>query len=443
MAGSSIVAIGSASVTTTGALTDQLLKQIASVTAQYNVVTVAGGSTSLPASDGNYDQVLTVPATDTGLISVPGGYAAVIYLGTGSLVSNDPKEAIIGDLTYTGHAGTVIGTQSAGGTGANGVVSNNSNGAMMSFATGNELIFAEGAGDTLTFDSGFASVLGGSAASATVGAAATVLGFFGDTNTINAAAGVSTLIAGANNVVQLGLGSVALAAGGTIMGGAGDDTVFATGNNVYQGSAASTGSSVFIGGTGTSTVYTAQNEVAFGGPSGDDYIVKQGGSFQLVGFGGADSVQGGGTGSQITVWANAGEKLTVTSSIAGGTYVIAGNNVNMNLSGSQGSDKVVTSDMYFSGQSSVAMSTAGQDTVVLFSPEQFGATGGPATITVSNWQASDVFLLYSFGVAGGYTDADVTSALQQLASGNSFTLTDGTTVQFTGLKPDASHLVHF
>jgi hypothetical protein len=53
-----------------------------------------------------------------------------------------------------------------------------------------------------------------------------------------------------------------------------------------------------------------------------------------------------------------------------------------------------------------------------------------------NWQSSDVMDL-----SIGYTSADAAGAQAALAGGaSSFTLTDGTTVQFMGNKP--TNIVH-
>lgn len=53
----------------------------------------------------------------------------------------------------------------------------------------------------------------------------------------------------------------------------------------------------------------------------------------------------------------------------------------------------------------------------------------------------DVLDLTSFGIpSAGYTQATANSANQQLAAGHSFTLSDGTTVVFTGTaKPTVIH----
>ena len=82
------------SVSTSGALTGQLLGQFANALSVSSAQTVAAGATSLPASDGKYDQTLIIPASMGGTISVPSGYEFVIYQGTaGTLSSSDAKKS--------------------------------------------------------------------------------------------------------------------------------------------------------------------------------------------------------------------------------------------------------------------------------------------------------------------------------------------------------------
>ena len=84
------------------------------------------------------------------------------------------------------------------------------------------------------------------------------------------------------------------------------------------------------------------------------------------------------------------------------------------------------------------MSNAGNDSLVLFSADQFGMTHAAHTLTIMNWQASDMLDL-TFATAGGntigYQASDATAMQKALASGSSYTLPDGTTVTFQGAKP--------
>lgn len=92
------------------------------------------------------------------------------------------------------------------------------------------------------------------------------------------------------------------------------------------------------------------------------------------------------------------------------------------------------------------MSGVGNDTLVLFAGSEVG--GAPATsqtLTIANWQASDVLDLTAATVNGhavGYTTGDQTAAQQALGSGQSVTLSDGTTLVFSGARPAAGEIWH-
>ena len=79
------VAVGSVSVSTSGALTGQLLDQFAYALSVSSAVTIGAGGT-LPAATGS-DQTLIIPASLGGTISVPSGYESVIYQGTAGILA--------------------------------------------------------------------------------------------------------------------------------------------------------------------------------------------------------------------------------------------------------------------------------------------------------------------------------------------------------------------
>jgi len=441
------VSIGSVSVSTSGALTGQLLEQFASALSVAGAPLVASVSTAgtaqspitLPGPTGG-QTVLTIPATDQGIISIPAGYKFVVYKGTGHLVGGDANTVIIGAGT---NSGTVVATDP---------------GAVVAMATGNEMVFGTASAQSYRFDTGFDTLLAnGAGDTLTMDGAASLFAFFNDGGSFTQTGGASTIVAGgaaatmnasagqtefwssANNAVSLGSGSAIVlgnASGTTsVTAGAGSDTVVAVNTMNYKGG---TGNSLFVGGSGMSTVYTATNETAYGGTGGDVMSIASGSKLLFVGGGGADSLMGGTIAP--TVWGNKNENLTVTDSVAGGNYVLFGNNDQMNLQNSGGGSHIIALDgAPFAGNASLTMSSAGNDSLVLFSPEQFGLTHQPATITVMNWQASDVLDL-TFATIGsktfGYTAADQQTAQTALGSGNSFTLSDGTTVVFQGAKPN-------
>jgi hypothetical protein len=235
----------------------------------------------------------------------------------------------------------------------------------------------------------------------------------------------ASVYAGSGNTEFYNTGGIS-----TVLGSSGADTVLAGGGGVlYAGGA---GKSVFIGGDGFSTVYAASNEVAYGGSGGEQIILSQGDTLLFLGGAGKDSIIGGSNSVAPTVWGNNGNDLTVYSSTPGALYVLYGANDTMNLSWAGGSAHIVAMNGGpFAGNDSLVMASAGNDSLVMFAGAEFGLQTGPHTITVANWQSSDVLDL-----SDGYTSADAAGAQKALAGGaSSFTLADGTTVQFTGSKP--------
>jgi hypothetical protein len=446
-------------------LTGQLLLQFQSVLSASNAVTVPSVSTAgtttapvtLPAAPvttpAQPTNTLIIPSSDSGVISVPAGYQFVIYMGTGQLVGGDASQVVIGDLNYSGNAGTIMGT----GTGI-GTVSATGANARIAMATGNEVVLALAAAQTMSFDSGYDTVVAtGAGDSVSVDAAASVIGYFnnaanfditGGSSTIVAGVGVNTLSATSGNAVLFGsnagnsvlggsgnVGFLNAAGQSTFTAGSGSDTVFAQGGVLYNGS---TGNSLFVGGPGMSTVFAAQNETAYGGTGGEVVSLSGTDKLLMVGGGGADTVMGGTVAP--TIWGNTNENLTVTNTAAGGQYVLFGDNNKMDLSGSGGGSHIIGVNFQgFTGNTTLVASNAGNDSVVLFSAKEFGATAGPAhTITISNWQSTDLLDLTFTTIQNqtfGYTAADAQGATTALAAGNSFTLSDGTTVVFQGAKP--------
>jgi hypothetical protein len=468
MSGTTVVSDGGVSVSTAGALTGQLLQQFVSALSVSSAVTVAATSTAgtqgapvtlpaAPTTSGN--NTLVIPSGDSGVISVPGGYQFVIYQGTGSLVGGDANTVVFAN-NYRGPAGTVLATGSAGGRIVNTVA-----GGQIGLAAGNELVFGLADSQGYRFDSGFSTLVStGASEAASVGGTASVLAFFGGASSVMQTGGSATIVANpasstsvvansgntvlwdsnAGDAVTLGSGNaMVLNANGktTITAGSGADTVFGQGSAPSQGGViyhGGSGSSFFIGGPGTSTVYAAANETAFGGTGGGLISVAGNTNLLFIGGGGADTISGSGT-VPPTIWGNAGENLTVNDGAQGGIYILFGNNEQMDLTNTGGGAHILALDgAPFTGNATLTMSSAGNDSLVLFSPDQFGMAHQNATITVMNWQASDLLDL-SFATTGagivGYTDQDVANAQAALASGNQFTLSDGTTVVFQGNKP--------
>ena len=476
-----VVSVGNVSVTTTGTLANTLLQQIASITAGSTEVTVpaavsAGTTTApitLPAAAGT-SPVLTIPATDTGVISIPAGYTAVVYEGTGTLVGGDSLTAIIGGngLNYTGPAGTVI----ANGTGSvTGTIVDSTPGAHIAVADAGENVMGSGEGQVYSFDSGSSTLNSaattqgaGSKQSVSVDGTATLIAYMNGSANFMQSGGNATFVAGpgGNTFTQtagsgeywasaagdsITLGSAAgqeTVAGAnsagvqTLHGGAGADTIFAAGSApgvggvIYYGNSASTSSSFLVAGKGTSTIYTAANETMYGNTGGSYVSLSSGSNLVFLGGGGADTITGNDSTGKATIWGLSNETITSSASVGSAAYIVNGNNSAIDITNSSGGSNFLALDGgVFAGNATLTMSNAGHDGIALFSADVFGLSHVTHTLTIANWQSTDILDLSPAGGASGYGATVAAAAQSALASGNSFTLPDGTTVTFTGNKP--------
>jgi hypothetical protein len=459
MSGSTVLSVGGVTISKAGAMEGAMLAQIASVISAastagtLNVVTVASGAPLPDTTIAGDTNVLVIPADDTGLITAPTGYQYIVYTGDGTVQGTD-NATIIGDLNYVGPAGAVLGGETVP-TGS-GVVTDISPGAVLAFDEGFNLVFGLASAQSYRFDGGYNTLIAtGMGDVVSVDGAASVISYLNGGGTVGQSSGFETIIAGSSvqsmfdiaggdaviwgspggDSVFAGTGNVEFLNGAglsTMTASSGADTVFATGGVVYQGG---TGKSLFIGGSGFSTVFASSNEVAYGGTGGEQIILSQGDTLLFVGGAGSDTIMGADTVAP-TVWGNNGNNLTVISSAPGALYVNYGNDT-MNLASAAGSSHIVAlNGGPFEGNDSLTMSSAGNDSLVMFNGSLFGLPTGDHTITVANWQGSDVMDL-----SDGYTSTDAAGAQAALAGGaSSFTLSDGTTVQFMGNKP--TNIVH-
>jgi hypothetical protein len=431
-----VVSVGNVTIGTNGLLTKTILDSIATLVA-----------TAGPGAVGS------VQAGVSGTVSAPGTTVILDQSrGGATILGGASNQAIIGgdNINYSGSAGTIVaaGTIQGGASGAaGGHVADSTAGALFSFAGGNNTVTAGGASQTVLLDGGanwiwanasgqsitqsggsntVVAVASGSSAASVMASNGdlTFIGGFGTGNDIVSVTGSTTLrgIAGPNGT-------------DTFMAGAGADTIFAVGGAVYHGG---TGSDLFIGGAGTSTLYGASNETVWSGSGGGIYNMSANSSNFFAGGSGSDTVNLA-TGSSTTqVWSGNGETLSIgaAASASGALVVAFGQTTNIDMTGAAGNDTVVLWNAQigagaFSGNQTLTGSNAGHDVFVMFAASPFGAAAaGPHTIVINNWQASDIFDL-----SNGYSAADAQAATQALAAGSSFTLSDGTTVQFNGAKP--------
>ena len=251
------------------------------------------------------------------------------------------------------------------------------------------------------------------------------------------------------------------AAAASITGHSGsNDTVYAFHGVNYDGTQAT--SLLLVGGTdastGANTVAAAANTTIWGGAAGGTYSIG-GGSFFFGGAAGASDTlvesSLSGSGSSFFAYSNSNEQLTLTSvtgaSGNGVNLVVAGDQTTVDATNGAGGDNIwllgisastVAGANALTGAATINGATAGGEHFVLYMDNTVEAAH---TITVNNWQGSDNFdLLHAVGTGSdNYLQADVAaiSAFNAGASGNSFTLSDGTTVTFQGGQP--THITLF
>jgi hypothetical protein len=441
------VAIGGVTVSTSGALTGALFQKFNSVTAAaaanslLNVASPTG--TTFPAPISGDTNVLVINSSVTGSISVPAGYQYIVYNGSGSITGGDSSQAVIGDLNYSGGAGTVAASPTVSSEAES--VNDSAAGAVLSFANGTNTVTAAGAGQTINLDAGASFVLAQQAGdlinqtggSSTINSAASTAG--SDTVMLTGGTMQFNAFGQGNDVVSVGGNASLMVFGGTtgtdsVFGGSGADTVVVN-SGVYTGGS---GKSLFVGGAGSSTVYTAAADTMFGGSGSGMYNFTKGSENLWVGGGGKDvvSLASGTVGAQLFGANNEALTLTGAASSSGAVVVALGATESINMMGTAGGNDVIlwnaiAGGQTFAGNVTLTASSAGKDLFAMFAASTFGAQSvGPHTITIDNWQASD-----TFDISNGYTAAQASEATAALASGSSFTLSDGTTVQFNGAKP--------
>jgi hypothetical protein len=505
MAKATVLSVGGVVVSSSGGQTGALLKSINAAAGGTTPIVVAPTDTSLPAAPTTGGvQTLVIPASYTGPLSIPSGYTYVIYGGAGTVSGGDSNTVLVGNnLTYTGSAGSVVGT------GTGGSVTDNAPGALLSFF-GAYSVSAGGNNDTVKVDpgspvevtltgSGSEIDLGavGGAASASAAAAAAVIATTtvdltapttpgGGADTVKAEVGTSNLLfvktatdiiaTGGSTTVVTGTGGVVTlnSTGGSQLifdhdGGnvinavpateyvtnvsvpastynamaGGADTIFASTAIGYSNAGGTAASLFFLGGAGAVTVSAAAAETVFGGKGGGSYSVGAT-SFEFFGGGGADSISGGVGASSVLAFGSSNENLTITqaASTKGNTFVSFGNNDTINAANAAGGNtwQIVNQTLpaavggTFTGDSTLMGSSAGSDTFVVY----IDGSAPPAhTITIENWQASDVLFisnLASSSQALGASDVAAVNAFQSGGS-SSLTLSDGTTIAFQGAKP--------
>ena len=472
MAGQSTVLSvgGSVTVPSSGQWTAAGIQQVQSLLNANNVVTVLYGTggvppaPSVPAGDfGTY--VLEVPnGTAVGSLAIPDNYGAVI-LGQGSSGSisggtaNTTVLSAASLMSYSGNAGEVVQTATLPGATATivdnavGAVFDLGGGAYSVTAGGNQqniqidpsakvALVASGSGDTIqlgdsSIASGPSTVTGtnlrinGIDASVTVNSFNNIISDRGGSATIAGITGSSTIFAG-NNDVYYGAGAttefIALGGAQTVFGGTGNDTVFNGGSNVVYNegaNSASTGNNIVVNESGNMTVNGAAGGAGavFGGVAGSSTTLILGNSKDVFvgGTGGSDSIYGGNV--SPTVFGGSNESLKIVGSQS--SFIITGgSNSTYDASATSGTDHFFSTSTL--GNTTLIASSGGIDTFQLSSV----AGGTQHVIDIQNWHTGSALFL------NGYSAGDVQTMDTAISGGSShFTLSDGTTVQFTGNQP--------
>ncbi len=412
------------------AVTQQPSQNFLTMTGSNDVASVLSGT--------NF--ILTGASPET--IDVAGGWTQMQFGG--------------GQVTIDQTAGTVLGTLVAGGT----LVVNGGGGRTTFWDAAGGTSAQLGAASEFVAGAGSDTAAASAGGTDTVWAAGGAMHLFGSNQAgsrllFAGVAGASSVSGGAAATVY-GLGGSGVYTAGaafeyvgygsadTIFAGAGsNDTVFAEfGALDYSGQGAQT--LTFAGGAGAASVAAPDTATVYGG-SGSLAVTAGGASFTFIGMSGKDTItQGFGSGE---TWSGSNEHLTLTSVGSAGAFgsqVIAyGTNDTIDATNSNGSNSfLMLNQAGFTGNATILGATAGNDLFTLY----VDTTKPPAhTITIENWQPSDVFVAanLSYGADGPLSNADANTVNAFAAGqlGNSFTLTDGTKVVFAGAQPTA--ILHF
>ncbi len=246
-------------------------------------------------------------------------------------------------------------------------------------------------------------------------------------------------------------------------GGGANDTIFAQHAVNYHGE---NGASLFFDGKynsteGANTISAAANATIYGGAAGGAYSIGGGTFFFTAAAGGSSAVPVrdiatqtslSGGGAQFFLYTNTNELLTVTTvagAVGSGLNLVAtGSNTVLDATNALGHDTVWMLSTANSGgvdavtgAATILGSTAGNETFTLYMDN---ASETAHTIDIQNWQASNTFSLWNAaGVGSGvYNPVDVAAINAFNAGGqSSFTLSDGTTVSFSGNTPTHISLV--
>lgn len=367
---------------------------------------------------------VTVPATGTGLLALAGSSASTV---TGGDVNLRILSGF-GGLTYEGGASSIIAT------GGNNNITATGHGAAFSQ-------FVDVAGQsTVTSDFSLVMTEGGASS---INAGTTNFVVYSGQDTVTTGSGPNTVaaIGSVGGVTHAGDGDLLFVVGGdsqgvqTIIGGAGQETVFAGPKSIFWDGANSTGALLFIGGPSASTIVGGSGqETLFGGTGGDVFQMGSAAGNIVVG-GAASYTVAAGTGGNTAFFGNAGSNLTFTGTAGqtGNTLVVGNGAETINAGASSGNAFL----MFGNGDSTVTASNGGGDLFRFFNQ---GTAGVAHNVTITDFIPGVglgqimQFIGYGFN-PDNLSNADtITGPTQQIQGGNDvITLSDHTTITLIGV----------
>jgi hypothetical protein len=448
-------------------------------------------SGSTPLSGGSASE--TIAGTN---VTYTGGAAAVIGTGSGS-VTDSSDNATLSFSNVPGTGGSSYNV-TVSGTGDNVTFDSNTGGTIVATGTNDNiqtgtpsgdiqpsgssggpvaaaasvvpetLVALKGANGVLTVNAGSNDgvfVFSNAVITAT-GGSATIVDNPGASVTVNASTDTNTVPGslavfgnGGTDLINAGLAtSYESGSTGTTIYNAttgGNDTIFAvsSGDFTYNGGKAA--SLFFLAETGAVTAGPAASETIIGGSGGGSYSIGSS-SFtfaagsQSVG-GGADSLFGAASTAAVGFFGFTNENLTVTQadSVNSNVFTAFGNDETINATAAAGGNTfqiinealtIPAANGAFAGNTTIFGSNAGGDHFSFLIDGSVAA--GPAhTITIENWKSTDnsaIFDLSNSAQSLSATDLAAVNAFNTAeaggANGGSFTLQDGTTINFVDAK---------
>jgi Ca2+-binding RTX toxin-like protein len=374
-----------------------------------NTATLSGAGTITGAISGDYNIEVVSPTVSGQLVTIAPGYQAATIAGStaATLVNANGGDVLMGGAGETTLLSVTSGDTLEAGT---------ADSVLVSFE-GSALETAAGQGGDNLFFGGASPV--------------TVVGGSGHDTVILASGGAVTT-GGGGSQIWLSTGATNVTANGadTLVAGGGSETVNAAGASgvlAFGGS----GTMRFTGGAGASTVVGLDASVTvaggaggglfLGGTAGNNLITSGGGPATMIGGGGGDVLIATGNGNNLLQASSGAETLSAAGT--SGSNAFFGGFGNDSIFGGTGSNA------FTAGPGN--MTLVGGGTVDLF---VFLAGATSKTVIDGFNAAHDYIKLEGFG--SGASQAAL-ATLASSAAGATMSLTDGTTITFSGIPVGA------